>query len=246
MVARAPREKILDETWYASAPMNDAVLRAESLRKRVRDGDTRRDVLTDVSLEVRAGEVVLLAGPSGSGKTTLLALLGGMLLPTSGEVFLDGVAVSRLREPQRARLRRRQVGYLFQDLALIPGLTVLDNVLLPLVPDGLGPDDEAAALARLEDLGLRDRAKAKVDGLSGGERQRIALARALITRPAVLLLDEPTAHLDGARSAALIDHVFALAEGGTAVVIATHDPRLLDDARVTRTLSIREGKLVPS
>lgn len=224
----------------------DVVIRAESLRKRVRDGDARRDVVVDVSLEVSVGEFVLLAGPSGSGKTTLLALLGGMLLPTSGEVFLEGTAVSRLREPQRAKLRRRKVGYLFQDLALVPGISALDNVLLPLLPDGLGPDDEAAALARLDDLGLRDRAGAKVDGLSGGERQRIALARALVTNPAVLLLDEPTAHLDGERSAGLIDRLFGLAEKGTAVVIATHDPRLLDDGRVSRTLWLRDGRIAPS
>lgn len=223
--------------------MTGPVLRAESLRKRVRDGDARRDVLVDVSLSVSRGEVVLLAGPSGSGKTTLLALLGGMLLPSSGEVFLEGTAVSRLREPQRARLRRRQVGYLFQDLALVPGLSVLDNVLLPLVPDGLSAEDEARALGRLDELGLRDRARAKVDGLSGGERQRVALARALITDPAVLLLDEPTAHLDGARSAEVIDRVHAMAAGGRAVVIATHDPRLLDDVRVTRTLTLRDGRL---
>lgn len=224
----------------------DVVIRAESLRKRVRDGDARRDVVVDVSLEVSAGEFVLLAGPSGSGKTTLLALLGGMLLPTSGEVFLEGTAVSRLREPQRAKLRRRKVGYLFQDLALVPGISALDNVLLPLLPDGLGPEDETAALARLDDLGLRDRAGAKVDGLSGGERQRIALARALVTNPAVLLLDEPTAHLDAERSAGLIDRLFGLAEKGTALVIATHDPRLLDDGRVSRTLWLRDGRIAPS
>ena len=223
--------------------MTAAVLRAESLRKRVRDGDTRRDVLLEVSFEVQRGEVVLLAGPSGSGKTTLLALLGGMLLPTSGEVYLEGVAVSRLREPQRARLRRRKVGYLFQDLALVPGLSVLDNVLLPLVPDGLSTADEANALARLDELGLRERANARVDGLSGGERQRVALARALVTDPALLLLDEPTAHLDGARSREVIDRVHALAGEGRAVVIATHDPRLLDDPRVTRTLALQDGRL---
>jgi putative ABC transport system ATP-binding protein len=222
----------------------EAVLRAVSLRKRVRDGETRRDVLVDLSLDVARGEIVLLAGPSGSGKTTLLALLGGMLLPTSGEVFLEGVALSRLREPQRAKLRRQKVGYLFQDLALLPGLSVLDNVLLPRVPDGIDGADEIAALARLEELGLADRARARVDGLSGGERQRVALARALITNPAVLLLDEPTAHLDGERSAGLIDRLFVLAESGRAIVIATHDPRLLDDARVSRTLTLREGAIV--
>ena len=173
----------------------------------------------------------------------MLALLGGMLLPSAGEVFLEGTAVSRLRETLRARQRRQKVGYLFQDLALVAGLSVLDNVLLPLVPDGVSKADEEKALLRLQELGLRDRAEARVDGLSGGERQRVALARALITDPVLLLLDEPTAHLDGPRSAALVDRIFALAADGRAIVIATHDPRLLDDPRVTRTLVLRDGSL---
>jgi putative ABC transport system ATP-binding protein len=221
-------------------PDRTPVLRAVSLRKRVRDGQQRREVLREISLEVSAGELVLLAGPSGSGKTTLLGILGGMLLPTSGEVFLGEVALSRLREPARARLRREKVGYLFQDFALLPGLSVLDNVLISRVPEGIGRDDERNAEARLRELALWDRRHASVDALSGGERQRVALARALLSSPAVLLLDEPTAHLDGPRSAELLDRLVALATDGRAIVIATHDPRLLDDPRCTRVVRLGE------
>jgi putative ABC transport system ATP-binding protein len=221
-------------------PDRTPVLRAVSLRKRVRDGQQRREVLREISLEVSAGELVLLAGPSGSGKTTLLGILGGMLLPTSGEVFLGEVALSRLREPARARLRREKVGYLFQDFALLPGLSVLDNVLISRVPEGIGRDEERNAEARLRELALWDRRHASVDALSGGERQRVALARALLSSPAVLLLDEPTAHLDGPRSAELLDRLVALATDGRAIVIATHDPRLLDDPRCTRVVRLGE------
>jgi putative ABC transport system ATP-binding protein len=221
------------------------VLRAVALRKRVRDGQLRREVLREISLEVAQGELLLLAGPSGSGKTTLLGLLGGMLLPTSGEVFLGGVALSRLREPARAKLRREQVGYLFQDFALLPGLTVLDNVLVSRVPEGIGQEDERNAEARLRELDLWDRRQAKVDALSGGERQRVALARALLSSPAVLLLDEPTAHLDGPRSVELLDRLVSLAASGSAIVIATHDPRLLDDPRCTRIIHLGAPDTLP-
>lgn len=200
-------------------------------------------MISDISLEVDRGELVLLAGPSGSGKTTLLALLGGMLLPTSGEVFLDEVPLSRLRDPQRARLRREKVGYLFQDLALLSGMSVLANVMLPLVPDGLDDADEAKATALLTEMGIGDRAGALVDGLSGGERQRVALSRALVRSPALLLLDEPTAHLDSVLGAKLVDTLVALAASGRAVVIATHDPRLLEDPRMSRVVRVAGGAL---
>lgn len=221
------------------------VLEARGLGKRVRDGRQRREVLRGVSLGVRAGEVMVVTGPSGSGKTTLLGLLGGMLLPTEGEVLIDGEPVSRLRDAHRAEVRRRKVGYLFQDLALVGGMSVLDNVMLPLLPDGLGGrGGERLATTALERLGLGDRAGAKVDGLSGGERQRVALARALVRGPKVVLLDEPTAHLDGERAKALLDDLVAAAGLGAALVIASHDPRVTGDARVTQRLALKAGELV--
>ena len=219
-----------------------AVLEALDVTKRVKDGATRRDVLCGVSLTVRAGEIVVVTGPSGSGKTTLLGVLGGMLLPTSGEVRIDGEAVSRLRDQHRAEVRRKKVGYLFQDFALVEGMSVLDNVLLPMVPVGLadaaGTKLAEAALAR---LGVAERAHSPVSVLSGGERQRVALARALVRDPRVLLLDEPTAHLDGSRATALLDDLAAIAARGAALVLSSHDPRVTSHASVTAVHTLVDG-----
>lgn len=223
---------------------SSAALAAVEVSKRVRDGRARREVLRGVSLEVARGELVVIRGPSGSGKTTLLGILGGMLLPTSGEVWLEGEPISRLRDHQRAEVRRSKIGYLFQDFALAANMTVLDNVVLPLVPDGrAGREGESRALAALERLGLGTLARSRADGLSGGERQRVALARALAHEPSVLLLDEPTAHLDVQRAATLVDDLAKLSAEGRAVVVTSHDPRLTDDPRVARVLTLENGAL---
>lgn len=228
-----------------TTPSTPPVLAAHAVGKWVRDGGRRREVLGDISLDLRAGELVVITGPSGSGKTTLLGVLGGMLLPSSGEVRIDGEPVSRLRDRHRAEIRRRRVGYLFQDLALVAGMSALENVTLPLWPDGV-PASEATALARasLDRLGVGPLAGSSVDGLSGGERQRVALARALVRRPPLLLLDEPTAHLDAARADELLTTLAALTAEGTALLAASHDPRLIDDPRVSRRLRLESGRLV--
>jgi ABC-type lipoprotein export system ATPase subunit len=221
-----------------------ATLSAKQVTKRVTDGRARREVLRGISLDVRAGELVLVRGASGSGKTTLLGVLGGMLLPTSGEVWLGGEPISRLRDHQRAEIRRRKVGYLFQDFGLIEGMSVLDNVLLPLVPPG-GADDGALqrALDMLERLGVRSLARANVAALSSGERQRVALARARVVDPSVLLLDEPTSHLDASLASDLMNDLDALRAGGAAVLVASHDPRITGDARITRRFELEGGLL---
>jgi putative ABC transport system ATP-binding protein len=222
------------------------MLVASDVSKWVKDGQRRREVLRGVSLEVNAGELVVIVGPSGSGKTTLLGVLGGMLLPSSGEVRLEGEAVSRLRDEHRAEVRRRKVGYLFQDLALIPGMTVLENVALPLLPDGItGAAAEARCLAALARLGVEGRAGDRVDGLSGGERQRVALARALVGSPSLLLLDEPTAHLDAERAASLLEALGSFAQEGKALVVASHDPRVIEAPQVHRRLRLADGALQP-
>jgi putative ABC transport system ATP-binding protein len=212
--------------------------------KRVKDGERRRDVLRGVSLSVSAGDIAVITGPSGSGKTTLLGVLGGMLLPTSGEIVIDGETVSRMRDRHRAEIRRRKVGYLFQDFALVSGMSVLDNVMLPLVPDGLG-GQAGADLARrsLEKLGVADRARDVVDGLSGGERQRVALARALVRGPRIVLLDEPTAHLDAALATRLLDDLAAIARGGAAIVVSSHDARVTAGAFATSVHTLTDGLL---
>src|SRR6478736_507974 len=140
--------------------------------KRVRDGRQRRTVIDGVSLDLERGELVVLRGPSGSGKTTLLALLGCMLSPTSGEVFLDGEATSRLREHHRAEVRRHKVGFVFQDLHLLDDMPVLENVLVPKVPDGVGAEDERRARSLLDRFGVGALSHSRARALSGGERQR--------------------------------------------------------------------------
>ena len=219
-------------------------LSAKDVSKRVSDGRARREVLRGVSLDLHRGEMLLVRGPSGSGKTTLLAILGGMLLPTSGEVWLAGEAISRLRDHQRAEVRRAKVGFLFQDFGLIEGMTALENVLMPLVPSGqITGESVAKANALLEQLGIGDLAKANVTSLSGGERQRVALARARITGPEVLLLDEPTAHLDSVRARDLMSDLGKLCDQGTAVLVASHDARVDDASRIDRRLDLHDGVL---
>jgi putative ABC transport system ATP-binding protein len=225
--------------------MNEApALSARDVSKRVSDGRTRREVLRRVTLDLHRGELLLVRGASGSGKTTLLGVLGGMLLPTSGEVWLEGEPISRLRAHQRAELRRAKVGYLFQDFGLIEGMSVMENVLLPLVPPGR-VDSQAIGQAKaiLDRLGIGAFARASVTSLSSGERQRVALARAWIKHPPVLLLDEPTAHLDAERSRNLMEDLEALRTEGTAVLMASHDPRIYDDPRISRRLSLEEGAI---
>ena len=215
--------------------------------KRVRDGRERRTVIDGISFDLARGELVVLRGPSGSGKTTLLALVGAMLSPTSGEVLLDGEPTSRLRDAHRAQARRKKVGFVFQDLQLVDGMSARDNVLLPRIPDGVTAADEARAEALLTKLGVGNIGRAQTRALSGGERQRVALARALLCDPPLLLLDEPTAHLDDARANTIADELAALARDPThprALLVATHDVRIASHPAVTRVLDLAAGRLV--
>jgi len=223
-----------------------AAVRVEDVVKRVKDGNERRTVIDGVSFEIARGEIVIIRGPSGSGKTTLLALVGAMLSPTSGEVHLDGEPTSRLREAHRAEIRRRKVGFLFQDLQLLDGLTSLENVLLPRVPDGVTAEDTKRARSLLEARGLSAQADQKAKGLSGGERQRVALCRALLCKPKLLVLDEPTAHLDDAHASTIASDLAALAADDHAVLVATHDARItagLPSSTRVRVLDLVGGKL---
>ncbi len=233
--------------WHnpAMSPSEEPpAVRVQHVVKRIKDGATRRTVLDDVSFDVGRGELVVVRGPSGSGKTTLLAIVGAMLSPTSGEVHLDGEPTSRLREAHRAEIRRKKVGFVFQDLQLIDGLTALRNVLLPRVPDGVTRADEERARELLEQRGLGALADSKAKGLSGGERQRVALCRALFTNPTLLVLDEPTAHLDDANATAIAEELAALAKEGRALLVATHDARIAKSSGVTRVLDLAGGKVM--
>lgn len=222
-----------------------ATLEAEALTKRVRDGRSRRTVVDGVSFAVERGELCLLRGPSGSGKTTLLAMLGAMLTPTSGEVRLDGVATSRLRDAHRSAIRRKKVGFVFQDVQLVGAMSVRENVLLPCLPDGIGASDVQNAERLLARFGVAALADARAATLSGGEAQRVALCRALVRDPALLLLDEPTAHLDADSAELLLGDLDTLAGEGRAVVVATHDPRVLarESAVASRIVALRDGRV---
>jgi putative ABC transport system ATP-binding protein len=217
-------------------------LSAESLGKRVRLPDHELTILDDVSFTIGAGEAVAVVGASGSGKSTLLSLLAGLDTPSTGAVWLDGVALSQLDEDGRARLRGAKVGFVFQSFQLLPALTALENVMLPLELRG---DRDAQAPARriLERVGLGERLGHYPRQLSGGEQQRVALARAFVTEPDLLFADEPTGNLDTETGRAVMDLLFELnSQHGTTLVLVTHDERLA--ARCGRILRLSAGKLV--
>jgi putative ABC transport system ATP-binding protein len=198
-----------------------------------------------VSLTVDRGEVVALEGPSGSGKTSLLSLIGCMSRPTSGQVMVDGRAVSRLSEIALTAVRRSTFGFIFQHLYLIPDLSVEDNVGLPLVPTGIRSAEIEIRVGRALDMvAVSHRRRAPVGRISGGEQQRTAIARALINEPAILVADEPTAHLDSALSSELLDILVDLNGRGMTVIIATHDPRVIDHPIVGRRMMIMDGELI--
>jgi putative ABC transport system ATP-binding protein len=214
--------------------------------KKVRDGRSRRTILDGVSFELDRKTLAVIRGASGSGKTTLLAIVGAMLAPTSGEVWIDGEATSRIRDAHRAAVRRRKVGFVFQDVQLVDAMSVIDNVVLPAVPDGVDSAIEKRARDLLERFGVASLAKSEARSLSGGERQRVALARALLFDAPLLLLDEPTAHLDDERAGSVMKDLAALAAEGRAVIVATHDARVLASAKDARAFDMTDGKLEPA
>jgi putative ABC transport system ATP-binding protein len=182
--------------------------------------------LKGISLEIQQGEIVTIMGPSGSGKTTLLNLLGAMDFPTSGEILVDGWNISYMKESKLSEFRKKSIGYIFQDFYLIPNLDVINNVLVPLIPYGIKEEDRKFAQQILQQVGLGDRAKQKVQKLSGGQKQRVAIARALINKPNIILADEPTGNLDSETGRGIIDLLIELSKQGKTVVIVTHDPRI--------------------
>ena len=217
------------------------MLRAENLVKQVNSPDGLLTILDYVSLAIHPGESAAIVGPSGSGKSTLLGLLAGLDVPTSGTVWLDGEPFSSLDEDARALRRAREIGFVFQSFHLLPGLTALENVMLPLeLADG--GDAEAAAREVLEAVGLAKRANYYPQKLSGGEQQRVAIARAYATHPALLFADEPTGNLDAVTGGVIVDLLFKLnAERKTTLVLVTHDRELA--RRCGRILHLHAGKL---
>jgi putative ABC transport system ATP-binding protein len=207
------------------------------------EGPTEVRALHHVDLAVDPGAMVAVMGPSGSGKSTLLTIAGSLEDPTSGEVLVDGIALAGLSRSQRARLRRRSIGYVFQDFNLLPGLTAVENVALPLELDGVGVRRaRAAGMQALEELGLADRAGHFPDQLSGGERQRVAIARAVVGERRLLLADEPSGALDSENGEAVMRLVLAACRRGVAAVVVTHDAQLASWA--DRVMFLRDGRVV--
>jgi putative ABC transport system ATP-binding protein len=223
-------------------PMNrDIVLQALQLTRQVSSPEGPLTIVRDVSFEIRARESVAIVGPSGAGKSTLLALLAGLDLPTSGEVVLAGERLNSLDEDGRARLRAQHVGFVFQSFHLVPALTALENVMLPLELKGVA-DPRGEAHRMLARVGLAAREGHYPRQLSGGEQQRVALARASVSRPAVLFADEPTGNLDSATGTRITDLLFELnRDGDTTLVLVTHDATLA--ARCDRSLHMEAGGL---
>jgi len=198
--------------------------------------------LDDVNLTVEAGSMVAVMGPSGSGKSTLLTIAGSLEEPTSGEVLIGGTELARISRNAKAQLRRRYIGYVFQDFNLLPGLTAAENVSLPLELDGVSARKaRVAGLKALDELGLGDRASAFPDQLSGGERQRVAIARAVVGDRRLLLADEPSGALDSANGEAVMRLIHAACKRGVSAVVVTHDAQLASWA--DRVVFLRDGRV---
>jgi putative ABC transport system ATP-binding protein len=221
----------------------DIVLEARELCKEVSSPEGKLTIVRDVSFQVHAGESVAIVGASGAGKSTLLALLAGLDVPSSGKVLLAGEDLTALDEDGRARLRAERVGFVFQSFHLVPALTALENVMLPLELAGRR-DARGGALEALERVGLKERTGHYPRQLSGGEQQRVAIARAFVTRPAVLFADEPTGNLDTQTGAKIADLLFDLnANSHTTIVLVTHVRTLA--ARCGRSWIMEAGRLAP-
>jgi putative ABC transport system ATP-binding protein len=220
-----------------------SVLELRNVSRVYGTGLTEVHALRDVDLTVEAGELVAVMGPSGSGKSTLLTIAGSLEQPSDGEVWVCGEQVATMSRNDRARLRRRRIGYVFQDYNLLAGLTAAENVALPLELDGVGiREARATGVAALEELGLADRAGYFPDELSGGERQRVAIARAVVGDRQLLLADEPSGALDSINAESVMRLVHSACRRGVAGVVVTHDAQLASWA--DRVVFLRDGRII--
>jgi putative ABC transport system ATP-binding protein len=217
------------------------VTRIENVTRNFMVGNVETRALRGVTLTIESGEFTALVGPSGSGKTTLLQLIGCLDQPTSGHIYINGKDISQLNRSQRADMRRGTIGFIFQFFALIPTLTAYENVEMPLLLIGQHASERRERVNELlESVDLSDRAHHRPDQLSGGQQQRVAIARALATNPSLILADEPTANLDTANGAQIMETMTRLnQETGVTFIFATHDPRVIKYAR--RIVTLRDG-----
>ncbi|MBF0619638.1 MAG: ABC transporter ATP-binding protein [Candidatus Omnitrophica bacterium] len=223
-----------------------SILKAENIYKSYTDTQKRVDVLEGINLSIIPGESLAIVGPSGAGKSTLLHVIGGLDHPDKGRVLLDGKDLYKMNDAERSRVRNQAVGFVFQFYHLLPELTALENVLMPLMVGknvhGVTPEIEGMAAQRLKEMGLEARLEHKPAQLSGGEQQRVAIARALANDPAILLCDEPTGNLDSRSGDAVIDLLLSSkAKAERTIVIVTHDIQIAK--RCGRTVHIKDGVL---
>ena len=218
------------------------LIRLDGIKKVFYTDEVETHALAGIHLEIQQGEYVAIAGPSGCGKSTLLAILGLLDTPTEGTYLLNGNQVANLSLSERARVRNREIGFIFQSFNLIGDLTVYENVELPLTYRGMPASERKAAVTQaLEKVGMGHRAKHLPSQLSGGQQQRVAVARALAGKPAVLLADEPTGNLDSTNGEAVMDLLRELHRGGATICMVTHDPRFAGHAR--RTIQLFDGRI---
>jgi putative ABC transport system ATP-binding protein len=221
----------------------NVLIQLQGIRKVFYTDEVETHALEDVDLQINEGEYVSIAGPSGSGKTTLLSILGLLDSPTGGEYMLDGEPVANLSTADRARVRNRQIGFIFQAFNLIGDLTVFENVELPLTYRGMTAEErKRRALDSLEQVGLSHRSNHYPAQLSGGQQQRVAVARAVAGDPAILLADEPTGNLDSRNSEAVMELLKQLHRGGSTICMVTHDARYAHQA--DRSVNLFDGKIV--
>jgi putative ABC transport system ATP-binding protein len=217
-----------------------SLIRFQNISRRYQMGGETVHALRDVSLEIERGEYVAIMGPSGSGKSTLMNVIGCLDTPTSGAYELNGTNVSEMGDNQLAEVRNREIGFVFQTFNLLPRSNALHNIELPLIYAGVPADERRRiALGAITQVGLADRAHHKPNELSGGERQRIAVARALVNRPSILLADEPTGNLDSKTGAEIMALFGELAQKGNTIIVVTHEEDIAEQAR--RIIRIRDG-----
>jgi putative ABC transport system ATP-binding protein len=222
--------------------MADLLIELENIYKIYRMGDAEVHALEGVSFSIERGEFAAIMGPSGSGKSTCMNMIGCLDHPSSGEIRINGIDTARMREAEMAALRNKTIGFVFQQYHLIPGLTLLENVMLPLRYQGLPLNERKVRAAdMLERMGLQDRMRHRPHELSGGQKQRAAIARAAVTMPAIILADEPTGALDSETGHSVMDLFSEINRNGTTVILVTHNREIGDMTR--RRIHIRDGKI---